>query len=78
MQQEICSLLKNKWDGGDYGWFSNRQILDMCISSGFDVEINIVIIATKKLTRSRFIDREYVKGMGVFRFKPINKKYKRL
>lgn len=78
MQPEVFKLLKDKWESGDFGWYSNSQIRLMLLKNGYNIGGDLVTIATKKLTRSGFIDREYIKGMGVFRFKCINKKFKSL
>lgn len=75
MQKEVLSLLKDKYQGMDWGWYSNHQIHKLILLNGYDVNISAIIKATKKLYRSKFLDR-VPNGKGhLYRYKKPRAKF---
>lgn len=73
MQSEILMILKTKYECGDLGWYSNRQIFHMCIELGFDINLSTVIVATGKLYQSQFLNCIKNKGGQGYLFRYRNR-----
>jgi len=74
MSQEIVTeLLKNKYESGDLGWYSNRQIRMMLLNINIDIGITSISQNTMRAVHSGFLDKECYSRGFLFRYRPVRK-----